>query len=523
MIREVLHFYAVCPHTLTEAKQREWYRSLDADLREIQVEKRPSEEFAVVVTPERVAQLLKYFETLRKKRARTTDLGISEELVDDDQTPVEWFIFKCEYAGSEFNGPLGSFEKPIRGLAEYPWVRADRVKRGIHLGGGYYPVFVSESFKAAVEQHQLTGLDFLWCRDAGKCRAPQWYMAVAQEALGRGLDDPRIDVGKLTGIGNQTLDPRGRHGQFGAFATQYRRGTGPTDPQLKKLLKLFRSIELHAERAIGASPLVARTFPSYLRPYLPKTDFAGTVKDQGDHFGGNTRHRGLAMNRKARDLLMAVGLVHDQDLVPALIVDRPPDGAEDLDRRYGTPEPAYSPEQWARFRELEAQSWAEHVAHPKPPPAPDLARSLTLLRSRKRRTPKNFTKPVSPKALAQAAKDLRAQIPPPWQKLLRISNGGRVDNSPLADDQACLILPAEKLIESRRDEVIYFQNVGVKIADSMLLVIETEIGDSIWLDTSRPALSGDCRVVLMSHETGEEREWPGIAEFLEELLTPAEN
>jgi hypothetical protein len=261
-----------------------------------------------------------------------------------------------------------------------------------------------------------------------------------------------------------------------------------------------------------------------LRRYLPKTDFASTIEDQGDEFGGNTRHRGLAMNRKARDLLTAIGMVNDQDLVPALIVERPPQGVEDLDHRYGTPAPAYSPEQWARFRELEAQSWAEHVAQPKPPPAPDLARCLSLLRLRKERTPKNFTKPVSPKALAQANKDLGAEIPPPWQKLLRISNGGRVDHSPLADDQSCRIVPAETLIRSRQDEVNYYQNLGAEIADSMLLVIETEIGDSIWLDTSRGAPSGDCRVVLMSHETGEqEREWPGIAEFLEELLTPTED
>jgi hypothetical protein len=293
---------------------------------------------------------------------------------------------------------------------------------------------------------------------------------------------------------------------------------------LKKLLKLLRSIELPGERGIGASPLVARTFPSYLRRHLPKTDFASTIEDQGDEFGGNTRHRGLAMNRKARDLLTAIGVVNDQDLVPALIVERPPEGAEDLDFRYGAPEPAYSPGQWERFRELEAQAWAEHLAQPKPPPAPDLARGLSLLRSRKRRTPKDFTKPVSPKALAQAAKDLRAEIPPPWQKLLRISDGGRVDRSPLADDQACRIVPAEKLIRSRQDEVIYFQNLGVEIAGSMLLVIETEIGDSIWLDTSRLAPSGDCRVVLMSHETGEQEcEWPGIAEFLEELLAPTED
>jgi hypothetical protein len=52
----------------------------------------------------------------------------------------------------------------------------------------------------------------------------------------------------------------------------------------------------------------------------------------------------------------------------------------------------------------------------------------------------------------------------------------------------------------------------------------TEFGDSVWLDPSRPHGNGDCRVVLMSHETGEEaREWPSVAEFLEEVLTAQED
>jgi hypothetical protein len=57
------------------------------------------------------------------------------------------------------------------------------------------------------------------------------------------------------------------------------------------------------------------------------------------------------------------------------------------------------------------------------------------------------------------------------------------------------------------------------LPDSLLLAMATEIGDSIWLDPARPKPGGDCRVILMSHETGEElREWSSIAEFLEELL-----
>ena len=54
--------------------------------------------------------------------------------------------------------------------------------------------------------------------------------------------------------------------------------------------------------------------------------------------------------------------------------------------------------------------------------------------------------------------------------------------------------------------------------------METEIGDSVWLDTAQTRPDGDCRVVLMSHETGQaEGEWPSVAEFLEDLLTPEED
>jgi hypothetical protein len=59
--------------------------------------------------------------------------------------------------------------------------------------------------------------------------------------------------------------------------------------------------------------------------------------------------------------------------------------------------------------------------------------------------------------------------------------------------------------------------------DSLVVVMRTEIGDSVWLDTCATKPDGDCRVVLMSHETGEEeREWSSVADFLEDLLTAEE-
>jgi hypothetical protein len=153
-----------------------------------------------------------------------------------------------------------------------------------------------------------------------------------------------------------------------------------------------------------------------------------------------------------------------------------------------------------------------------------LARSLALLRARKRHAAKSFAKPVTAPLLAQAEAALGAAIPAAWQKVLRICNGGRIEHHPLAADQACSMLPAEKLAKSRDTETAYYRDIHAEIPDAFLQIMETEVGDSIWLDTSRQAPDGDCRVVLMSHETGElEREWSSIADFLEELLTPEED
>jgi hypothetical protein len=257
----------------------------------------------------------------------------------------------------------------------------------------------------------------------------------------------------------------------------------------------------------------------YLRKHLPDTDFAYTIEDWAE--GSRVRRfRGLAMNRKARDLLLTSGIVNDEECKPVMVLDEPPEGVENLDERYRPAEPAFRPEQMARLRELEAKAWAEHVAHPKPPRAPDLKRSLSLLRARKRQMPKNFAKPASAKMIEMTAKALGRQIPAAWQQVLRITNGGRIDKSPLAAGHACVIVPLKDLAQWQRSESEYYRGIGAELPDSMLFIIHTEIGDSIWLDTTKQKPDGDCRVVLMSHETSEEeRDWPAVAEFLEELLT----
>jgi hypothetical protein len=454
-------------------------------------------------------ELLAFLRELRKESGRVAvPLHLHEEVVDDEKTKVEWFVIDPEYTGN-FNVSLrDAFESGISDYRKLLSVNSENVKPGVNVAGWTQEVYVSERFKELVEKHRLTGIDFLWVKDIGKYRATQWYLAICHKSLGRGLDHPWIDLEKVIQKRWMRLDPRGRSGMDFADGKLLRRGAAASDPMLKKLLPLLKSDP--------AFWFTAR----YLQKYLPDTDFAYTIQDSYQGSKWISCHRGLAMNRKARDLLKANRLVSDKECKPVLIVDRPPKEVENLDKRYGPAEPLFSSEKLARLRELEAKAWGEHIAHPKPPRAPDLKRSLTLVRARKRQTPKDFAKPASAKAIEEVAKNLGRQIPDAWQQVLRITNGGRFDKSPLAEGHACIIMPVKDLPQWQRSESKYYRGGGAELPDSMKFVMTTELGDSIWLDTAQLKPGGDCRVVMMSHETfDEERDWSTVAEFLEELLT----
>jgi hypothetical protein len=373
---------------------------------------------------------------------------------------------------------------------------------------------VSAGFKSAVEDGGLTGLDFLWIRDSGRCRALQWYLPLPREPLGRGLDHPWYDPTKSKGQGYETTDPRARYGQgiatsLAGFSLRSDASFG--DPIKDRLLA--------ALLALSRRRIVVASYLRFLRQHLPSTDFAFVMRDsqQGDEV---TRGWGLAFNRKALDLLISRRLVGEAECVGVRVLDRAPEGVEDLDGRYGRPAPLLSVEEFARLRAEETSLWAEYQRDPKPPRAASLARSLSLLRAAKRRMPERYAGPSTPRSIAAAERTLSVEIPAAWQKVLRVTNGGKIEDSPLASGEACVIIPAENLSKSQREELSYYRDIRAELPDTLLVALQTEIGDSIWLDRAQQKPDGDCRVVLISHETGEEeREWSGVAAFLEELLS----
>lgn len=221
--------------------------------------------------------------------------------------------------------------------------------------------------------------------------------------------------------------------------------------------------------------------------------------------------RGLAVNRRTKELLIANRLVRDEECEAVYVLDKPYKGAEILDRKYGKAEPLLSPTQRDRLRAREQEGLAEFLAHPKPVRTVSLPRALGLLRARKRSAPKDFARP------ARLSAALKRSLPHAWQQVLRIANGGRIRDCEIASGFSCTIRAVDQLAEQQRQEVRYYRDIGAEIPDRWQLVMQTELGDSVWLD-AKPR-DTDARVVLISHETGtEERAWSSVAGFLEELL-----
>src|SRR5262249_8386587 len=151
------------------------------------------------VTPARGEELVKLLRQWRREGARINGFGPRQALVDDPKMPLEWFILeRAHMSGSDgFAHYVWDLQEPIQEDDIHLRVKADRMKAGVHVAGWAQLLYVSERFKAVVEANRLTGIEFVWCHDVGRCRAPQWYLLVSYQFLGRGVDHPWIDINKL--------------------------------------------------------------------------------------------------------------------------------------------------------------------------------------------------------------------------------------------------------------------------------------------------------------------------------------
>ena len=139
--------------------------------------------------------------------------------------------------------------------------------------------------------------------------------------------------------------------------------------------------------------------------------------------------------------------------------------------------------------------------------------SLKLLREAKKVRPENFKSGTRAEHIQAAGAKLPFPIPPAWQEVLRISNGLSLGSDGY-DFRA-----AEELPDFHQQEQGAVVS-GTSLPQSLLHIGSVPNGDFISLDVSTLDLTGDCNILLISHETlTPEREWGSVADFLEEMLT----
>lgn len=307
-------------------------------------------------------------------------------LEDDPAAPLEWFELD----------PARSF--PLRRSAPYKKVSAGDLPAGCHVasGGEHY---VSETFKRAVEEEGLRGLDLLWVEDVGRYRALQWYEALPAAAIGRGLDHPWFDRaafevwwragGDTLGLidraiatsegGERTafvekrealLRRRGGsgsepgRGRFGARQFDrrfFRAGAGFPGAVRDRLVHLFAG-----EGPLDSLRLVSPAI--VLRRFLPATDFAFTwgTWDGSAGDGDPVRFGRVCFNRRVRDVLIARQLVREEECRGVLVLEEPPVGVPVFDDPDDPPPPLLTLSRLAELRSEEARLRARWQARARP-------------------------------------------------------------------------------------------------------------------------------------------------------------
>lgn len=267
---------------------------------------------------------------------------LRESLTRQELEACEWFALENRF----FKGDPG-----FSLWDDYPSCRSAAIPAGIHL---FADVVVSEAFRGVVEAGGLRGLEFLRVKEKSRKPKLAWYVAVARQPLGQGVDHPWFDRARWEQYVRE--HPATTYDQDPTRPPGHFRGGWVRDEAYRSDPLLARFARLLPERSEAALVgLTVLCVPRYSRAHLPVADFAyvSLTPDGPNREGKVLRFRRLCASRRARDALLGAGLIREQDAEPLLVVDALPAGAPDLDRLHPPPPPMYTDAELAELRAAE--------------------------------------------------------------------------------------------------------------------------------------------------------------------------
>jgi hypothetical protein len=279
---------------------------------------------------------------VRSGAARLGEARLYESPSAAELEACEWF----ELANRFFKGNPG-----FSLWDDYPSCRSAAIPEGIHL---FADCVVSSAFRALVKARRLRGLEFLRVKEKSRKPRLAWFVALPHAPLGQGVDHPWFDRPRWEAY--LRAHPTLTRDQDAARPPTHFRGAWVRDAAYRSEPLLARFARLLPEKS--ETPLEGlAVFPvaRYWRKRIPAADFAYVplTRDGPNREGKVLRFRGLCASRRARDALLRAGLLREQDAVPLAVVDAPPAGAPNLDRRHPPAPPMYTAEELAALRAAE--------------------------------------------------------------------------------------------------------------------------------------------------------------------------
>ncbi|MGM0884939.1 MAG: SMI1/KNR4 family protein [Bacillota bacterium] len=369
----------------------------------------------------------------------------------------------------------------------------------VHIGCGWgaFP-FVSEKFKKVVEENNLTGLEFLWCKDVGRF-APQqqWYKAIATNFIGRGIDAPWVNVGSQDLL-NSIKYPKYPNNLGRMAVTSFPAVCLQKDAQLPPRLKRYLSM-------CDINRFNITFHERFLRKYLPNTDFA---------FGYFPGWQGFYITKKAKDILFSNHFLNEEDsLEPVVILNELPEEAILIDGNVPAPDFNYGSKKdigqlsFEELKNLHQQAKEAYDKITKPQKKITIKQALKLVNSEKRKRLEDFNRRISDKEL----KECTQLLPSNWIDLLKKTNGGYLSLE-------CLLVPLKDIAAFTAEKLKQGKEFYEDYPENRISVAER--GDGDWYDLKlSDNYSIDCPVVQVTHEGGDVvREWEDIATFVYDMI-----
>jgi hypothetical protein len=403
-----------------------------------------------------------------------------------------------------------------------------RVRGNTHLARVGPSIVASDKFLKAVGDAGLTGLGVLPWRREWHANLMGWSQIYALQPMGRGIDHPMFDRRKHD-LSSARFAPDPSCASGYSIANVYERDIDTRESRWGSLLRgdvridhpiIQRLMELQPPGFRFDGPT------RFIREFVPDTDFAyNRWEGRGASRAGRDGRRGrdICCSHRARDILVAAGVLAPSKLIPIATIPESDADNEVLDRTIEHPLPLPT------FTEAEAEhERARRRSSPSTPArAPEefasVSEAITKIEARLRNGTATWTPARDSTEFDRVRGDANwPSLPECWRLIAPLLPFATPDPADDDDDRLDPIefeMCAPERKAPARDNLQGDELASASPPQGYLVIGRTPYGDRFLVPVAESDASADVPVARWDHESDSiDHDWPSIAAFVSELV-----